>query len=124
MIQHIDEIKTQLQIALLANPGDTIVFQHVGIRLKHSRIAVDVARFVAFRARSRNREISRREQSIDIGGTGVRPSKVPGGSIGNIPVVAVQVVIAGVDRSIRWIGVVDPEGRARLDSYDSGGFPA
>jgi len=124
MIQHIDEIKPQLQIALLANPGDAIVFQHAGIRLEQAGIAVDVARFVAFRARSRSGEISCREQSIDVRGTAMRSGKALRRLIRYIPVVAVEVVIAGVDRSIRRIGVVNPEGRASLDSYDSGGFPA
>jgi hypothetical protein len=67
VIQDIDEVKPQLQIALFANPGYTIVFQHAGIYLEHAWIAVDVAWLSSFCARRRNGEIGSREQPVYVG---------------------------------------------------------
>ena len=52
----------------------------------------------------------------------MRDGAVGGGFVVHILVVAVEVIVAGIDRGIGRIGVVDPDGRSGLDSNNAGHF--
>ena len=66
MIEQVDEIKAELQVARLPNPGNVIILLQRGIHLEHPRAAVDVTWQVPLCTGSRNGEIRSGEQTVYI----------------------------------------------------------
>ena len=75
MIENVQKIKAELQVALLPEPGQVVVFQHARIRLEHSRVAIDITRLSAFRSLSRLGKVCSRKESVDVGRAAVDPVK-------------------------------------------------
>src|SRR5215469_7273434 len=120
MIQKINEVKAQLQISLLAKPGNVVILKNTGVPLKQARIAVKIALLVSFRARRRSREICYGKQPIDVRLPAVRAAEILSGHVGNIVVHAIGIVVPTRAES----AIVDyPIGSATLHGNNAGDLP-
>ena len=58
MVEQVDEIEADLQVALLSQPGQVVVLQNAGIELHQSGIAVQVSAQISLRADGRLRKVA------------------------------------------------------------------
>lgn len=96
VIEDIDEIDTQLEVASFSEPGQMIILEHTGINLQEPRVAINVPSKVPFRTNRGLRKIAYVKETVYVSASAMRTTEALTRCVGNVVVRSVHVVIPAV----------------------------